>query len=117
MKKDGEYYAYEAMNILMRPNVKGAIEEIALRCGWTQDASALLVQKYKLYDYQDSCSAKDNKTFFYGKSRIINFVQTRIQMQETQNEAQNISDEKSIQEESKEVYEFINDEFLDDLKR
>lgn len=113
MKKDGEYYAYEAMNILMRPNVKKSIEEIALRCGWTQDASALLVQKYKLYDYQDSCSAKDNKMFFYGKSRIINFVQTRIQMQETQN----ISDEKSIQEESQEVYEFINDEFLDDLKR
>lgn len=117
MEKGWEYYTYEAMNILIMPNVKAAIDEISFRCGWTKEASAALVQKYKLYDYQDACSTKENKTFFYGKTRIINFVQTRIQMNETQNQIQNISEKKSIQEASQEVYEFLNDEFIDDLTR
>lgn len=96
MTKDWEYYTYEAMNILIKPNVKSAIQEISERCRIKLEDAATLVQKYKFYDYQDACSKPDNQEFFYGKARIINWVATEIQKQETKKEEQGVNEGQNM---------------------
>lgn len=54
--------------------------------GISNEDAHTLVQQYKLYDYQDACSLEENKEFFYGKVRIINWVATEIQLRENNNE-------------------------------
>lgn len=102
MNKNWEYYTYEAMNILIRPNAKDATKELAERMGISLEDAIKVVQKYKLYDSQDAISLGENKELFnedkqtdayYGKVRVINYVATEIQMKE------NSISEKEIQQE------------------